>query len=117
MILSTGYQNISFNEGSNTNITMFISEKDSDSFLNETPFNFIDMSFEITPDESNPNILSDITSGGSGSSLSEINFSTEDLDAYGQESFTITLDDGLSGPVNQSFLISVINVNDIPNNY
>ena len=110
----TGYQNISFNEGSNTNITMFISDIDSDSFLNETPFNFIDMSFEITPDESNPNILSDIISGGSGSSLSEINFSTEDLDWYGQESFTITLDDGLSGPVNQSFLVSVINVNDAP---
>ena len=110
----TGYQNINFNEGSNTNITMFISDIDSDSFLNETPFNFIDMSFEINSDESNPNILSDIISGGSGSSFSEINFSTEDLDWYGQESFTITLDDGLSGSINQSFLVSVINVNDAP---
>ncbi|MAV93243.1 MAG: hypothetical protein CMG01_03675, partial [Candidatus Marinimicrobia bacterium] len=110
----TGYQNISFNEGNNTNVNMFISDIDSDSFLNETPFNFVDMSFEITPDESNPNILSDIISGGSGSSFSEINFSTEDLDWYGQESFTITLDDGLSGPVNKSFFVSVINVNDAP---
>ena len=69
---------------------------------------------EITPDESNPNILSDIISGGSGSSFSEINFSTEDLDWYGQESFTITLNDGLSGSINQSFLVSVTNVNDAP---
>ena len=110
----TGYQNINFNEGSNTNITMFISDIDSDSFLNEAPFNFADMSFEITPDESNPNILSDIINGGSGSSFSEINFSTEDLDWYGQESFTITLNDGLSGSINQSFLVTVINVNDAP---
>ncbi|MBS30695.1 MAG: hypothetical protein CMG39_05995 [Candidatus Marinimicrobia bacterium] len=110
----TGYQNINFNEGSNTNITMFISDIDSDSFLNETPFNFADMSFEITPEESNPNIFSDIIGGGSGSSFSEINFSTEDLDWYGQESFTITLNDGLSGSINQSFLVSVINVNDAP---
>ena len=72
------------------------------------------MSFEITPDESNPNILSDIINGGSGSSFSEINFSTEDLDWYGQESFTITLNDGLSGSINQSFLVTVINVNDAP---
>ena len=110
----TGYQNISFNEGSNTNVNIFISDIDTNTFLNESPYNIVNMSFEIEPDESSPNIIHQLTSGGSGNSSAVINFSTENLDWFGQENFTITLDDGESGPVNQSFLVTVNNVNDSP---
>ena len=110
----TGYQNISFNEGSNTDVNIFISDIDTNTFLNESPYNFANMSFEIEPDESSPNIIHQLTSGGSGNSSAVINFSTENLDWFGQENFTITLDDGESGPVNQSFLVTVNNVNDSP---
>ena len=70
--------------------------------------------FQINSDESNPNILSDIILGGSGTDFAAINFFTEDLDWYGQESFTITVNDGSSGPINQSFPVSIININDAP---
>ncbi len=110
----TGYENISFNEGGNTNVNIFISDIDTDTFLNELPYNIANMSFEIESNESNPNIIHQLNSGGSGNSSAVINFSTENLDWSGQENFTITLDDGESGPVNQSFLVTVNNVNDSP---
>ena len=72
------------------------------------------MSFEIDSDESSPNILYEIISGGAGSSSARINFSTNNEDWFGQENFTITLDDGVSGSVNQSFPVLVNNINDGP---
>ena len=87
---------------------------DTDTFLNESPYNIANMSFEIEPNQSNPNIIHELISGGSGNSSAVINFTTENFDWFGQESFTITLDDGESSPVNQSFLVTVNNVNDSP---
>ena len=110
----TGYENISFNEGDNTNVNIFISDIDTDTFLNELPYNISNMSFEIESNESNPNIIHQLNSGGSGNSSALINFTTANLDWFGQENFTITLDDGESGPIDQSFLVTVNNINDTP---
>ena len=110
----TGYENISLNEGENTDRTIFISDIDTNTFLNESPYNISNMSFEIDSDESSPNILYEIISGGAGNSSARINFSTNNEDWFGQESFTITLDDGVSGSVNQSFPVLVNNINDGP---
>ena len=110
----TGYENIIFNEDSNTNVNIYISDIDTDTFLNESPYNIVNMSFEIEPNQSNPNIIHELISGGPGNSSAVINFSTESSNWFGEESFTITLDDGESGPVNQSFLVTVNNVNDSP---
>ena len=110
----TGYENISFNEGENTERTIFISDIDTNTFLNESPYNISNMSFEIDSDESSPNILYELISGGAGNSSARINFSTNNEDWFGQENFTITLDDGVSGSINQSFPVLVNNINDGP---